>query len=42
MFKKEIVLMAFIAFSCSKTNVFNEDIKVVDTPSVKCTNGFGI
>ncbi len=40
MFKKGLLLIAIIAFSCSKTNVFNEDIQVVGTPSIKCTNGF--
>lgn len=40
MFKKGIILLVIIIFSCSKTDVFDEGKQVIIAPSAKCTNGF--
>lgn len=40
MFKKSLLLLVLIIFSCSKTDVFEEGRQIIITPASKCENGF--
>jgi choice-of-anchor B domain-containing protein len=40
MFKKSLLLLVLVAFSCSKTDVFDEGKQIIISPVAKCENGF--